>query len=254
LRHLTTTLEFSYANQQKLAKLPREEEKSKVTWEKLENLSYHDLKGMDHDFHPSDLIEENDEEDQLYLAEYDLTDQKSPRKKEEASPPPQPVAPKKEEQLPQRGLKGNLSAKPPVGGSKSPPPALNAKKAAAAGLAKHDIFRDIEEDFEMNGGDTPPYAAGKGKVPFRPGGQQAPANLMKQQLRGNKSVDRTHDEGYEDQRYLPADPKLYGGQQKGQKMVNDMLVRASEIDIERKKKEQQVTRVCRVELMPCCRS
>ena len=48
-------------------------EKNKLTLEKLENMHLDELTGgADENFNPSDLIDENDEDDLLYLAEYNL--------------------------------------------------------------------------------------------------------------------------------------------------------------------------------------
>ena len=58
--------------------------KNKITWDKLENISYTDLKALNDDnFKPTDLFDDNyDEEDQYYLAEYNLTDDKEKKEKQ----------------------------------------------------------------------------------------------------------------------------------------------------------------------------
>ena len=50
--------------------------------QKLQKYSYNDIKDLDHNFDPNDLIDDNDEEDNIYLAEYDL--QKDRKMREEA--------------------------------------------------------------------------------------------------------------------------------------------------------------------------
>lgn len=47
-------------------------EKNKISLKKLEKYNYEDVKGLDENFDPNDLIEENDEEDNVYLAEYNI--------------------------------------------------------------------------------------------------------------------------------------------------------------------------------------
>ena len=58
--------------------------KNKITWDKLENISYSDLKALNDDnFKPTDLFDDNyDEEDQYYLAEYSLTNDKAQKEKQ----------------------------------------------------------------------------------------------------------------------------------------------------------------------------
>lgn len=51
-------------------------EKNKFSIEKLEKMHYDDVKNLDENFNPHDLIEENDEEDNIYLAEYNLGHEK----------------------------------------------------------------------------------------------------------------------------------------------------------------------------------
>ena len=52
--------------------------KNKISWEKLGAISYADFKGFQDDgFKPTDLFDENDDdEDQFYLAEYNLHSEK----------------------------------------------------------------------------------------------------------------------------------------------------------------------------------
>jgi hypothetical protein len=68
----------SYFNIEKSKHLS--EDKSKITWKKLENLTYTDLKGIgDEKFKPQDLIVEDDDEDALYMKEYNLQEEKAKR-------------------------------------------------------------------------------------------------------------------------------------------------------------------------------
>lgn len=68
----------SYFNIEKQKHLS--EEKSKITWKKLENLTYTDLKGIgDEKFRPQDLIVEDDEEDAMYMGEYNIQEEKAKR-------------------------------------------------------------------------------------------------------------------------------------------------------------------------------
>eukprot|EP01017_Pseudomicrothorax_dubius_P031395 TRINITY_DN4001_c0_g1_i6.p1 TRINITY_DN4001_c0_g1~~TRINITY_DN4001_c0_g1_i6.p1 ORF type:complete len:529 (-),score=240.90 TRINITY_DN4001_c0_g1_i6:80-1633(-) len=77
--------ENSYTMIQKQAKMPKEDEKNKVSWDKLEQLSFHDLKGLDDDFKPTDLIDDNDEEDMIYLAEFNLHEDRLKKQATEAN-------------------------------------------------------------------------------------------------------------------------------------------------------------------------
>ena len=54
------------------------------TWEKLENISYSDLKALNDDnFKPTDLFDDNeDDEDKYYLAEYNLSNEKAKKEKQ----------------------------------------------------------------------------------------------------------------------------------------------------------------------------
>lgn len=70
----------NYATIQKVLRMPREDGRHKITWEKLENQSYVDMKDVDGDFKPTDLIDENDEEDGFYLQGYDLKEDKTKKK------------------------------------------------------------------------------------------------------------------------------------------------------------------------------
>ena len=51
-------------------------ERNKLSLEKLENMQLDDLRGIDEHFNPNDLIDEDDEDDQFYLAEYNLQSDK----------------------------------------------------------------------------------------------------------------------------------------------------------------------------------
>ena len=60
-------------------KMPKEihsGDRNKVTWDKLDNLSFADIKGMGEDFKPYEFVDEDDDEDQIYLAEYNLLEEK----------------------------------------------------------------------------------------------------------------------------------------------------------------------------------
>src|SRR5690348_1086917 len=59
-------------NHKKILYSINQPEKNKFSIEKLEKLHYDDVKNLDENFNPQDLIEENDEEDNIYLAEYNL--------------------------------------------------------------------------------------------------------------------------------------------------------------------------------------
>jgi len=43
-----------------------------MTLKKIENMNYGDVMRAEDKFNPHDLIEENDDEDKLYLAEYNI--------------------------------------------------------------------------------------------------------------------------------------------------------------------------------------
>jgi hypothetical protein len=51
---------------------------------KLENVSPLEIRGIDDGFNPHDLIEENDDEDNIYLAEYNIQPDKQKLKQIEA--------------------------------------------------------------------------------------------------------------------------------------------------------------------------
>ena len=50
----------------------KQPEKTKVSIGKLEKMNFDDCKDLDETFNPHDLIDENDDEDNVYLAEYNL--------------------------------------------------------------------------------------------------------------------------------------------------------------------------------------
>lgn len=56
-----------------------------MTWQKLQELTSSDMKALiDDGFKPSDLIDEfDDEEDQIYLADYNVVEEKHEKVKEE---------------------------------------------------------------------------------------------------------------------------------------------------------------------------
>ena len=65
--------------------IPKYEQKNKLTWQKLQELTSSDMKALiDDGFKPSDLIDEfDDEEDQIYLADYKVIEEKQEKVKEE---------------------------------------------------------------------------------------------------------------------------------------------------------------------------
>jgi len=76
--------EDNYSQLQVKSSINKFDLKNKITWDKLENISYTDLKALNDDnFKPTDLFDDNyDEEDQYYLAEYNLTDDKVKKEKQ----------------------------------------------------------------------------------------------------------------------------------------------------------------------------
>ena len=49
---------------------------NRISWDQLEKISYEDLRAINDDFKPTELFDENDDEDQMYLAEYNLGPEK----------------------------------------------------------------------------------------------------------------------------------------------------------------------------------
>ena len=49
----------------------------------IDNMQLDDLKGVDEHFNPNDLIDEDDEDDEFYLAEYNLHSDKILKDKQE---------------------------------------------------------------------------------------------------------------------------------------------------------------------------
>lgn len=58
---------------------------SKLTMKKVENIAYGDIRRVDEAFNPHDLIDENDEEDNMYLAEYNIRAEKKKIKEMDAA-------------------------------------------------------------------------------------------------------------------------------------------------------------------------
>ena len=49
---------------------------NKLTLKKIEKILYGDIRKVDETFNPHDLIDDNDEEDNEYLGEYNLSNEK----------------------------------------------------------------------------------------------------------------------------------------------------------------------------------
>jgi len=58
-------------------------EYNKLTLKKIESIAGPDTKGLDGDFNPHDLIDDNDDEDDIYLAQYSIQPEKLRRQQQE---------------------------------------------------------------------------------------------------------------------------------------------------------------------------
>lgn len=177
----------------------------------MENLTYAELQGIDRDFKPTDLIDDNDDEDQLYLAEYDLNEDKIKRNQlvnNDAGPKPTMKSPER----------GSVA--------KNPTSAVPMRKGN-----QNDILRDIEDDY-YQWQDSPSGSLQKDISPPKLMGSKGYA--QRHALRSNKSLERQVEA--QDERFYGVDVRASNGA----KISNQILARASEIDNEQKKKDQQV--------------